>query len=59
MEDIEVNFFLIMFSLNLFITTSIEVFANSLANLLQNQVIQAGLGGTKCLGNYFVVVAVT
>ena len=59
MEDIEVNFFLIMFSLNLFITTSIEVFANSLATLLQNQVIQAGLGETKCLGNYFVVVAVT
>ena len=59
MEDIEVNFFLIMFSLNLFITTSIEVFANSLAILLQNQVIQAGLGETKCLGNYFVVVAVT
>ena len=59
MKDIEVNFFLIMFSLNLFITTSIEVFANSLAILLQNQVIQAGLGETKCLGNYFVVVAVT
>ena len=47
MEDIEVNFFLIMFSLNLFITTSIEVFANSLAILLQNQVIQAGLGGRQ------------
>ena len=47
MEDIEVNFFLIMFSLNLFITTSIEVFANSLATLLQNQVIQAGLGGRQ------------
>ena len=55
----EVNCCLIMFSLNLFITTSIEVFANSLAILLQNQVIQAGLGETKCLGNYFVVVAVT